>query len=459
MIESISRRKLTVTQQLSASFLLVILIGSLLLSLPLMHNSNAPATTYLDHLFNTVSMVCVTGLSVVPVSQAYNGLGQLTAMLLMQIGGLGLVTLVSLSYYSLKQKMTLSDQSLLQSALSRSNSSGLRPYLFFIYKLTFCLEGVAALILMIDFIPRFGWGHGIFNSLFLAVSAFCNAGFDNFSTTSLTAYATNPIVNITVAFLIIAGGLGFANWLDLVRRFKAYWLEKPRHFKLAFQPLSIHTRLVLYTTATILLLGTVSGWLLELNNPGTLARLNPFQQGMVSFFQSVTMRTAGFATIDYQAANKSTNLLYMLQMIIGGAPGGTAGGIKVTVAALIFLLFKSELKGQKQVVFKNRSIPQALIRQTLTILIFFFLALLSGYFLLLITEPKLDSFSLLFEAISALATVGVSMDVTPNLSTAGRFIIMALMFFGRVGPITVLLSLLNKPEKNIRYAETDLTIA
>lgn len=459
MKKQFSRRRLSITQRLSASFLLVILVGSLLLSLPLTHASHAPQTTYLDHLFNTVSLVCVTGLSVVPVSQAYNGIGQVIAMLLMQIGGLGLVTLISLSYYQLKQKLSLSDQSLLQSSLSRDSSTGLRSYLYFMYRFTFFIEGLAALVLMMDFIPRFGFGQGIFNSLFLAVSAFCNAGFDNQGSNSLINYATNPIVNLTLAFLIIAGGLGFANWFDLVKQLTLWQKQKPYSITFAYNSLKRQTKLVLYATFMLLVLGTISTWLIEINNSQTLANLSLPQQGLVSFFQTVTMRTAGFATIDYREAHPATNLLYMLQMIIGGAPGGTAGGIKVTVAAIIFLLFKSEIKGEKQVVFAHRAIPQELIKQTLTIIIFFFLTLLSGFFVLLITEPRIDPFALMFEAISALATVGVSMSVTPELSTAGRLVIMALMFVGRVGPITVLLSLLRKSESKVTYAKTELTIA
>lgn len=178
-------KSLSVTQRLTFSFAIVILIGSLLLSMPFTHYSNGPNTIYLDHFFNVVSMVCVTGLSVVPVADVYNGIGQTIAMMLMQIGGLGLVTLIAVSTFALKRKMRLSDQTLLQSALNRGDSKDLKKYLFFAYKVTFSLEAFAALIIMTDFIPRFGWKNGIFNSIFLAVSAFCNAGFDNLGSSSL----------------------------------------------------------------------------------------------------------------------------------------------------------------------------------------------------------------------------------------------------------------------------------
>lgn len=452
-------KSVSVTQRLTFSFMIVIIIGSCLLSLPITHYSSAPSTTFFDHLFNVVSMVCVTGLSVVAVADVYNGLGQVIAMCLMQIGGLGLVTLIAISMYAVRRRrITVTDQNLLQSALSRENSSDLRHYLFNVYKLTFTIEAIAALLLMLDFIPRFGWQHGIFNSIFLAISAFCNAGFDNLGSSSLKDYALNPLINFVIAFLIISGGIGFAVWMDLIHAVKRYLTNRPKHLSSAIRPIRNQTRLVLYTTGLLLFLGTVLSWMTEIGNTKTIGTYHPFQQLMVSFFQTVTMRTAGFATISYQDAHPATNILYMLQMIIGGAPGGTAGGVKVTTIAITYLLFKSELDGQSEVTFRNRIIANKTIKQTLTVLIFFFAVLMTGYVLLLEVEPSIKPLALLFEAISAIATVGVSMDVTPQLSTAGRLIIIALMFIGRVGPITVLLSLLQKKGKTIQYAPMDITV-
>ena len=234
--------RLSVTQKLVLSFVFVIIVGSILLSLPISHYANSPETSYLDHLFNTVSMVCVTGLSVVPVSKAYNGLGQIFSMLLMQTGGLGLVSLIAFSTYTLKNKLGLSDQDLLQSALIRDNQKDLKAYLFKVYKITFSIEALAALVIMTDFVPRFGLGHGIFNSLFLAVSAFCNAGFDNLGSNSLQDYATNPTINLAVAFLIMSGSLGFAVWIDLIQLLRRYIKDRPRNWKLACRPFSNQSR-------------------------------------------------------------------------------------------------------------------------------------------------------------------------------------------------------------------------
>ncbi|MEX2784243.1 TrkH family potassium uptake protein [Streptococcus sp. H49] len=451
-------RTVSVTQKLTISFLALILIGSFLLSLPLAHYADAPATSYYDHLFTTVSIVCVTGLSVFPISEVYNGLGQFIAMLLIQVGGLGIVTLIAVSMFALRQKLGISAQSVLQSALSRPDSTDLKHYLFNVYKITLIFESATALILMFDFIPRFGLRSGVFNSIFLAVSAFCNAGFDNFGTNSLQDFLLNPLVNFTLMFAIVAGGLGFAVWMELFQVLKHYFEGKPRRLRSAARFISNQSRLILYTTGVILLTGTLLSWLTEIRNAGTLAHHSVLQQFMMSFFQTVTMRTAGFSTLNYLDTETATNFLYMLQMAVGGAPGGTAGGIKVTTAAVTFLLFKSELAGQSEVTFRHRVIHNKTIKQTLTVLIFFFALGAGGFFLLLLSDSHLNPMALLFEVISAIATVGVSMNVTPELSAIGRLIIMLLMFIGRVGPITVLLSLLQKKEKTVHYTPTDISL-
>ena len=275
---------------------------------------------------------------------------------------------------------------------------------------------------------------------------------------SLQSFILNPLINVTIAFLIISGGLGFSVWMDLLKGFKNYLSDKPQRLSSVVRHLSNQSRIILYTTGIVLLLGTGISWFMEFGNARTIANYNIFQQLMISFFQTVTMRTAGFATINYLDTHTSTNLVYMIQMIIGGAPGGTAGGVKVTTVAMTFLLFKAELSGQSEVTFRHRIIDNRTIKQTLTVLIFFFSVLVAGYILLLQFEPALNPIALLFESISAMATVGVSMDLTPQLSTMGRIIIMILMFIGRVGPITVLLSLLQKKEKTIRYAKTNITV-
>lgn len=451
-------KPMPITRKLTLSFVFLILIGSALLSLPIMHYKDAVATTYFDHLFTTISMVCVTGLSVFPVGEVYNGLGQFICMILIQFGGLGLVTLFALSSYTLNKRISLQEQNLLQSALNYDSAKNLKYYLFNVYKITFFIESLSALLLMFDFIPRFGIKNGIFNSLFLAISGFCNAGFDNFSSNNLLDFKTNIPVNLILSFLIISGGLGFTVWINLIENVRYFFKQKPRQFKKVLFKLTTHSKLVLQTTGIILIVGTLLSLLLEFNNSKTIGNLTIFQKVIASFFQSVTMRTAGFATINYTLSHYSTNLIYTIQMLIGGAPGGTAGGLKITVFAILILMFRSELKGRQTTQYHTRTISSQLVRQTLIVLIFFFTILISGFFLLLITDPQLNPFSLFFEASSALATVGVTMDTTTHLSQLGRAIIMALMFIGRVGPLTVLLSMVTKKEKNIKYANAKIII-
>ena len=328
--------RLSVTQKLVLSFVFVIIVGSILLSLPISHYANSPETSYLDHLFNTVSMVCVTGLSVVPVSKAYNGLGQIFSMLLMQTGGLGLVSLIAFSTYTLKNKLGLSDQDLLQSALSRDNQKDLKAYLFKVYKITFSIEALAALVIMTDFVPRFGLGHGIFNSLFLAVSAFCNAGFDILGTPtnpfpSITAYAGNPIVNVVIMFLIIAGGIGFLTWEDICIN------------KIHFRKYHMQSKIIVVTTALLIVLPAVFFFFSDFTHLSVGKRL------LASAFQAVTPRTAGFNTMDISKMTEVSKAMIIILMLVGGSPSSTAGGMKTTTFAVLILNAFATFRSQENV--------------------------------------------------------------------------------------------------------------
>ncbi|MDD7267554.1 MAG: potassium transporter TrkG [Lachnospiraceae bacterium] len=445
------------TRKITFSFLLVILVGSVLLSLPWMHRSGAQ-TQYLDHLFTAVSMVCVTGLSVLNVKEVYSFAGQLVSIGLMQIGGLGLITLISISFYHLKKSLSLKDQYTLQEALNYPSSREIRHFLSMVYRFTFIIEGIGMLLLMFEFVPRFGWVDGIWTSIFTAVSAFCNAGFDNLGDSSLQAYVTNPLVSLTVPALIICGGLGFSVWKDLRDSMRRFLHDRPRRLKRIWSHLSYHSRLVLMMTFGLLIGGMCITWLIELHNPATIGKLSLPQQGITSFFQSATMRTAGFATIDYTKTMPATNFIYMILMFIGGAPGGTAGGVKVTTIAIAILLCIAEIKGSEQVGFGYRSFPRALVKQAVTLLLVFAVVFLTGFALLLLTQPHLSFEELIFEAISAMATVGVSMNLTAKLNVAGEIIIMMLMFIGRVGPLTFFLSMMQRERREIKYAETNILI-
>ena len=442
---------LSPARRIFLSFAGVIFIVSLLLSLPFVQASGSQAT-YFDHLFTTVSMVCVTGLFTQPVATTYNVWGQLICMLLIQIGGLGLMTFIGVFYIQGKQKLSLRSRETIQESFSYGETRSLKAFMRSIFLTTFLVEGLGAFLLSFRFIPEFGWGRGIFTSIFLAISAFCNAGFDNFGSSSLVNYQTDPLINLVIAGLIITGGLGFMVWFDLATQ-----LGKKKKRRLRF-----HTKLVLFLTAGILLFGTVSTLFTEWHNPGTIGNLSVPEKVLVSFFQTVSMRTAGFASIDYTQARPVTLFIYILQMFLGGAPGGTAGGLKITTFFVLLVFARSELLGLPHTNVAQRTIEARTVQKSFSVFIIFLMTFLLGLVLLGITSEGTPRFIyLMFETISALATVGVTANLTPELGKLALSIVMLLMFIGRIGPLTLLVSLADyQPDKKdlIHYMKADISI-
>ncbi len=443
--------KLTPGQRIMLSFLIVILVGSFLLSLPISQISSSTAT-YWDHLFTSVSMVCVTGLFTKAVAETYSTFGQIVCMMLIQIGGLSLIGFIGLFALRGGRKMNFLNMTALQEVLNRSDTKHFRSFIKSAFGFTLAIELIGALILSFHFVPEFGWSKGLFTSLFLAVSAFCNAGFDNFGATSIVRYMDNPLINLTLASLIIMGGLGFSVWFDLQTQVR----QKGQARKLRF-----HTKVVLGLTATILALGTLLTLISEWQNPYTIGNLPFWEKLLVSFFQTVTMRTAGFASIDYTKAEPITLLIYIFQMMLGGAPGGTAGGIKITAFLTLMLYARSEILGLPHTNFMSHTIDNWTIRKAFATFSVFLMIFLMGLFAITVTDAKQPLLFLSFEVMSALATVGVTANLTPSLSMAGQFIIMALMFFGRIGPISVLASLsirkISKKE-SLQYAKSSMLV-
>lgn len=434
------------------SFALVILVGSLLLSLPLVQLASSKAT-YMDHLFTTVSMVCVTGLFTQSVASTYNGWGQLICMLLIQIGGLGILTFIGLFFIEKRRKLGYKNRQTLRDSFSFSNNKSLSRFVRSIFMTTFIIEVLGALLLMIRFIPRFGWGHGIFNAIFVSISAFCNAGFDNFGGDSMMSFQTDWLVNLTLSTLIITGGLGFMVWFDLATKAKNQSGRKTLRF---------HTKVVLWLTAAILILGTLTSLLTEFDNPATIGSLPFGDKVLVSFFQTVSMRTAGFASLDYTRAHPVTLFVYILQMFLGGAPGGTAGGMKITTFLVLLLLVRKELLGLPHTNLGKRTISPELVQRSFGAAVIFQLTFLLGLFGICLVTPAGQRFIYLaFEVASALGTVGVSANVTSTLNGAGLSIIMALMFIGRIGPLTLMVSLNQyqaKKADTLQYVKADLIV-
>ena len=442
---------LSPARRIFLSFALVILLGSLLLSLPFVQVESSRAT-YFDHLFTTVSMVCVTGLFTQPVAATYNIWGQLICMFLIQIGGLGLMTFIGVFYIQSKQKLSLRSRATIQDSFSYGETRSLRKFVYSIFLTTFLVEGLGALFLSFRFVPQLGWGRGLFSAIFLAISAFCNAGFDNFGSTSLIAFQTDPLVNLVIAGLIITGGLGFMVWFDL-----ATHIGKKKKGRLHF-----HTKLVLLLTVGLLAFGTVTSLALEWNNAGTIGNLPVADKVLVSFFQTVSMRTAGFGTIDYSMARPVTLLIYILQMFLGGAPGGTAGGFKITTFFVLLVFARSELLGLPHANVARRTIAPRTVQKSFSVFIIFLMTFLVGLILLGMTAKGNPPFiHLIFETISALGTVGVTANLTPDLGKLALSVIMVLMFIGRIGPLTLLVSLADyHPEKKdmIHYMKADISI-
>lgn len=434
------------------SFALVILVGSILLSLPLVQLASSKAT-YMDHLFTTVSMVCVTGLFTQSVASTYNGWGQLICMLLIQIGGLGILTFIGLFFIEKRRKLGYKNRQTLRDSFSFSNNKSLSRFVRSIFMTTFIIEVLGALLLMIRFIPRFGWGHGIFNAIFVSISAFCNAGFDNFGGDSMMSFQTDWLVNLTLSALIITGGLGFMVWFDLATKAKNQSGRKTLRF---------HTKVVLWLTAAILILGTLTSLLTEFDNPATIGSLPFGDKVLVSFFQTVSMRTAGFASLDYTRAHPVTLFVYILQMFLGGAPGGTAGGMKITTFLVLLLLARKELLGLPHTNLGKRTISPELVQRSFGAAVIFQLTFLLGLFGIGLVTPTGQRFIYLaFEVASALGTVGVSANVTSTLNGAGLSIIMALMFIGRIGPLTLMVSLNQyqaKKADTLQYVKADLIV-
>lgn len=353
------------------------------------------------------------------------------------------------------------DRLALQDSLNRDDTKNFKDYLSTIFKYTFIIEGIAAILFMIRFIPMLGVGKGIFTSIFLAISAFCNAGFDNLGSNSLIDYATDPLLSIVISALIILGGIGFAVWFDVKNSISRYRRSLPnKYHKSFYQRLHYHTKVVILLTLGILLTGTFLTLITEWHNPDTIGNLNFGEKLLVSFFQTVTMRTAGFASIDYTKANPSTLLLYCIQMFIGGSPGGTAGGVKTTTVLVVLLFIRSEIYEKKSINFRHHTISYEMARKSLTIFMIFTVLTLSSVFLLSLTDPQVPLLYTLFETISAMCTVGVTANLTPTLSMFGQIIIMILMFIGRIGPLTVLLSFSNRNQQEllIKYAKAPLLI-
>lgn len=427
---------------LSLGFAILITIGGLLLSLPFFTKSGQ-ATPLVDSLFVAASASCVTGLTPVNTLEHWNTYGHILIIILIQIGGLGVMSLASIIPLILGKKIGMKSRQILKEQLNVESLEGMIVLFKYVLAFTFGTEILGAILLSIKFIPLYGAGKGVWYAVFHSISAFCNAGFDILGD-SIFPFRDDLLINLTLSFLVIVGGLGFVVTSELFRR-------------RSFKKLSTHSKLVIMVTGILLIFGTVMFLFLE-NEDGVLQYESLKGSILESFFQSVVARTAGFYSVDLSQIKDSTALMLMGLMFVGGSPGSTAGGIKTTTLGVLVLSTHAVVRGESEPVVFGRHIGTETVRKALAIFLVSIVIILSVSFMLAITEsaPLVD---ILYETVSALATVGASKGITPHLTDAGKNLITLCMYLGRIGPMTMAFAFGMKAKKSlIRYPESFISI-
>lgn len=433
------RIRFTTTQIILLSFLLVILIGSVLLALPI-SSTNGIAVPYIDALFTATTSTCVTGLVTLPTFSTWSVFGQIVILILIQVGGLGVITIMTGLMLLLNRKLGISDRLLIQDAFNLNTMSGLVKFVKNVLFGTLIIEGIGAVLYMFVFVPEFG-AKGIWISVFNSISAFCNAGIDIIAENSLCDYATNPLINLVTSTLIILGGLGYIVWWDVLRVVKS---RSPKNRKI-FRHLTLHSKIAITVTASLILAGAILIFIFEYANPLTIGEMNLFDKIQVSFFQSVTTRTAGFASVPQENLTNASAAISLLLMMIGGSPVGTAGGMKtVTLAVLICSAFATIRNKNSATLFGRRISDDSVKKAVAVVVMFLTICATSTVFIL--ATSNASAIDVVYETVSATATVGLSRNFTATLNAFGKLIIIVTMYFGRVGPISLAVALGSKNE-------------
>jgi trk system potassium uptake protein TrkH len=423
----------------------IILLGAFLLTLPIA-TVDGNGLHFVDALFTATSATCVTGLVVVDTGTTFTLFGQLTILSLIQVGGLGFMTFATLVALILGKKISLRQRLLIQESLNQLTIEGVVKLVRQVILFTIVFEATGALILTLHWLPEMGWSKALYFGIFHSVSNFNNAGFDivgNFR--SLTPYVSDPIVNIVIMILIIAGGIGFMVIAELTE----YRTRRK---------LSMHSKVVLSTTTFLIFFGAIAIFAIEFNNPKTLAPLDWWGKVLGSFFQSVCARTDGANTLPIGDMYQSSLFLIIILMFIGASPGSTGGGIKTTTFATLLGAVWAMIRGQGDVVFFKQRIEEGKVYKALTIAFASLFLVIAVTMVLCITE-KADFLMILFETTSAFGTVGLSMGLTPKLTVLGKILLSIVMFAGRVGPLTVAFALSwDRKKKHFRYSEGKITI-
>ena len=443
------KRSISPTKIIALTFAAIILLGSILLTLPAASRSGV-SCGFRPALFTATSATCVTGLVMFDTWSQWSGFGQIVIISLIEIGGLGFMSAASMFVFFLRRKVGLKQRLVMAQALSLNDMEGVVRLQKLVLTGSLSIEAVGALILTLRFLPQFGLKTAVKWGVFHSVSAFCNAGFDIFGIitpgASLMEFQSDPVVLLTLGSLVIVGGLGFFVWEEIVSR-------------RSFKKFSVYTKLVLITTGTLLLGGMVLICLLEWNNPATLGTMSMGDKLLNGGFQAITLRTAGFAAIDQAALTDAGKAVSMLLMLVGGSSGSTAGGLKTVSAVVLMLFVASRARGRQSVCVFKKTIPDKQVMDAMTIaMILVGLAMFGGIFISA-TSP-IGFTDALYESVSALATVGLTAGATASLSVPAQILIIIYMYFGRVGVLTISLGFLmgNQAEDRFRYAHTNLLI-
>lgn len=430
---------------LALGFAGLILLGAILLNLPIA-TKTGESIGFINSLFTSASAVCVTGLVVVNTGEYWSLFGQIIIICLIQMGGLGFMTMATLVALILGKKITLKERLVIKEQLNQESMSGLVKLTKYVIFSTLSIEGIGAVLLSIRFIPIYGFVKGLWFGIFHSISAFCNAGFD-ITGNSIVPFVGDIIINLTISFLIIIGGLGFSVYIDITRNKK-------------FKRLSLHSKLVVMISIVLIVVGMILVYIIEWNNPGTLKYLSGEEKVVASFFQSVVPRTAGFNSIDISKIKDTSAFIMIILMFIGGSPGSTAGGIKTTTFGAIVLTTLTVIKGNKDIEAYKKTIPHEIIYRSLAIATVGLFLVIVVSMLLTITEDA-TFLDLLFETTSAFGTVGLTRGVTPNLSTFGKIIITLTMYSGRVGPLTMAFAFAKIQKTrgaNYKYSEENILV-
>lgn len=443
------RVRLNTMQIVALGFFGVIFLGGVLLWLPV---CNQKPIEFIDALFTSVTSVCVTGLVTIVPAEQFTLAGQIVMLLLIQIGGLGVIACTVSFFLILGKRIPMKGRILIQEAYGLDTLSGLVKFIIRIVRGTFIVEGIGAVLFSIKFIPEFGVIKGIWYSIFHSISGFCNAGIDIIGDDSFMRYVDSPLVSLTTMFLIVMGGLGFPVWHDIYITAKKGVGEKGARRRI-FTRLGLQSKIVLTMTVFLILFGTLGYFLLEFNNPATMKDLSIPEKVLASAFQSVTTRTAGFASVSQAGLTESSRLLGCILMFVGGSPAGTAGGIKTTTAAMLILTVICVLRGRKDTESFGRRVDTDSVRSALTITVITFTCWLAGVTAMSIFDPNAEFLNLMYEASSAIGTVGLSANLTASLSCASHVVLMLLMYIGRIGPLTMALVFAGRTNKSDKFRE------